>query len=165
MTGAAIVPAVTLLDETDVVKRLIQHSTVLLGIVVLLLAGKLADRTNVRLSLAIIGAGLALFVLASLVRQTWDVPYKGQRIRFVNNPLRGEYLLVDGVPVASGELGFHTEMRAAIPSGDTVRVLADAGLFSFRCRILVEPPIAAPANGAVSDAQLLAEVRRRGIQA
>ena len=164
MTTPMNSPAVTLLDETDVVKRLTQHSATLLGIVVLLSAAKVADR-NTRLSLAIIGVGLALLVVPALVRQIWEVAYKGQRIRFVNNPLSGENLFVDGVRVARGKLGFHTETRAVLSSGDTLKVVADAGLFTFRCRIFVEPVPVVAGSSALSDEQLLAEVRRRGIQA
>ena len=156
-------PAVTLLDETDVVKRLLQHGAILAGIVVLGSAAAVADR-NKTLALTIIAAGLGLLVVSMMVQQIWDVSYKSHRIRFVNNPLRGERLYVDGVRVARGKIGFRSEMHAAISSGELLKVVADAGFFRLRCRIFVEPAAGALEHAALSDEQLLAEVRRRGIQ-
>ena len=164
MTTPPVPSTVSLLDETDVVKRLVQHGTILVGIVDLASAAPLADRNRV-VALTLIALGLALLVVAAFVRQRWDVRYKDHRIRFVNNPLRGEHLFVNDVRVAKGQLGLRSELRAALSSGETLIAIADAGLVSFRCRLLVQPGIAPAATGILSDEQLLAEIRRRGIQA
>ena len=164
MTTPLNSPPVTLLDETDVAKRLIQHGAILLGIGVLASAAVVADR-NKPLALAIIAAGLGLLVASMMVRQIWEVFYKGHQIRIVTDPLRGEYLLLDGVRVARGKLGFRSEMRIALASGEKLTVLTDASFVSLRCRILVEPAEPAVGQASLSDEQLLAEIRRRGLRA
>ena len=164
MTTSAVPSAVSLLDETDVRKRLIQHGAFLAGIVTLAAAAALADERRA-IALVLIALGLALLVLSALVAQRWEVRYRGHAIRFVNNPLRGEHLYIDGVRVAKGKLGLRSELRAALASGETLMVIADAGLVTYRCRMFVQSEVAPVATGALSDEQLLAEIRRRGIQA
>lgn len=154
----------TLLDETDVARRLIQHGAIVAGIVVLASAVPFADR-QLGLTVALIAVGLSLILLSASVSQRWDVEYAGHRIRFVNNPLRGEHLFIDGVRVAKGQLGLRSELRATLASGETLTVIAEAGLVSFRCRMFVEPAGAPAEAGVLSDAALLAEIQRRGIKA
>ena len=156
--------AVSLLDETDVKKRLVQHGAVLIGIVLLASAAALADR-HLPVTLALILLGLPLIALSAFVSQRWDVHYAGHRIRFVNNPIRGEHLFIDDVRVAKGQLGLRSELRAALSSGETLTVIADAGLVSFRCRMFVQAADMPAAAGVLTDDQLLAEVQRRGIKA
>ena len=159
-----------LLDVTDRTLRLLQHGSVLAGIAVLVLAGTTANRPGGHaLALWMIAAGLGLFGAAAVTRQKWSVRYKGHEIRFENNPFLGEKLFIDKTLAAGrGKLGFRSETRGVIAAGDgigdTVIARTDAGFLTFRCRITVEPAETADAiPSAVSDEQLLAELRRRGL--
>ena len=163
MTTSAVPTRVSVLDETDVGKRLIQHGAILAGIILLGSAAPLANHRRMT-ALVLIAAGLGLLVLSACVVQRWEVRYKGQRLRFINNPLRGEFLYVNGMRVAKGKLGVRSELRGALASGETVVVIGDAGLVRYRCRIFIEPAPVPGTTGALSDEQLLAEIKRRGIQ-
>jgi hypothetical protein len=153
----------TLLDVTDTSKRLVQHGTVFAGIVVLLAARAVIDVWGLAATLVLIAVGLALFVVSSMTCQRWTVDYQGHAIAFENNPFRGEKLFIDGVLAAKGKIGVRSEMRAPIPSGrgagDVIVVQSEAGLLRLRCMIQAMPASA----GRASDAELLAEVRRRGL--
>jgi hypothetical protein len=157
-----------LLDVTDRTRRIGQHSAVFAGIAVLLIAGAVAKRPDsLVLAVWMIGGGLALMGAASLIKQRWTLNYKGHELRFENNPFLGEKLLIDNKLAGKGKVGFRSETRAVISDGDgigdTVIVRTEAGLFTLRCRITVETPEATAVPPAVSDEQLLAEVRRRGL--
>jgi hypothetical protein len=159
--------AATLLDETDVLRRVLQHTTILVAILLLASAAGVADST-LDSALALIAAGFALFAIGALIDQRWDVTYKGHRIRVVNNPFRGEKLFIDDVPVAKGQLGLRSEMRAPIAAGsgagDVIAATCEAGLLRYRCRIVAHHAAAVAAtSAALSDEQLVAELRRRGL--
>jgi len=160
-----------LLDATDKTLRPLQHGAVFAGVAVLLFAKVAANRPgSIALALWIIAVGLALFVAAAMVKQKWSVTYKGHTLRFENNPFLGEKLFIDNQRAGKGKVGYRSEMRAVIVSGDgagdTVIVRTEAGLLTLRCLITVEVHDAADAvPSAVSDEQLLAEVRRRGLRA
>lgn len=162
-------PEHQLLDVTDKTHRVLQHGAVLAGVVVLLFARVAADRADgVAFALGMIAVGLALFGAAAVVKQKWGVTYKDHDVRFENNPFLGEKLFIDNQLAGKGKLGFRSETRGVIAAGDgagdTVIVRTEAGLFTFRCRITVHALEAADAvPPAVSDEQLLAEVRRRGL--
>ena len=147
-----------LLDRTDTRKRLAQHGAILGAIALLLVAGRLAN-DSVALTVALIIAAGALFLIAAQTSQRFAATHQGHAILLQNNPLRGEKLFVDGVPVAKGRIGVTSEMRAPLPSGDDILVRTDAGLLTFRCRI------EAVSGGSIqaTDAHLIAEVRRRGL--
>jgi len=158
-----------LLDVTDRKLRPLQHGVVLAGVVVLLVAGAAAKRPEgIALTLWMIAGGLALIGAAAAIRQKWAVTYKGHDVRFENNPLLGEKLFIDNTSSGKGKLGYRSEIRAVIASGegagDTVIARTEAGLLTLRCRITAEGPgglVGVPS--AVSDEQLLAEARRRGL--
>ena len=158
-----------LLDVTDKTRRLLQHGAVFAGVAVLLLAGAAANRPGgLALALWMIAAGLALFVVAALIKQQWSVTYKGHEVRFENNPFLGEKLFIDGALAGKGKIGFKSETRGAITTGDgvgdTVIARTDAGLLTLRCQITAQTADAAGSvPPAISDEQLLAEVRRRGL--
>lgn len=158
-----------LLDVTDRTRRPLQHGAVIGGVAVLMLAGAVANRPgSLGLAIGMIAAGLALFAAAAVIKQKWSVVYKGHDVTFENNPFLGEKLLIDNRLAGKGKLGFRSEARGVIPSGDgagdVVIARSDAGLLTLRCRIAVEVKQAAmTVPPAVSDDQLLAEVRRRGL--
>lgn len=128
-----------LLDETDRARRLLQHGSIVVGVFVLLLAARVADRPGgLPVTLALMAAGFLLFVPAFVVRQRWSIRHAGQEIRVENSPLGGERLFLDGAMVAKGQLGRRSEMRAPLASGERLLVIAEAGLTSYRCRIGLE---------------------------
>ena len=129
-----------LLDETDWRRRVIQHGALFAGIGALVAALAVVDDEGGRaLAFGAIAGGLALFTIASFVKQRWAVTYKGHEIRFENNPFSGEKLFIDGAPAAKGRLGVHSEMRARLPEGDEIVVRSTAGLFRLQCRIDAVP--------------------------
>jgi hypothetical protein len=151
-----------LLDAIDQRNRLIQHGSIFAGIALLLIA-RYAAESNTAATLAFIAVALALFVVASSVWQRWAVDYQGYRSVVENNPFRGERLRIGGVVVAKGRLGVFSHMRATIatPSGkEEIVVRTEATFLRYRCIIRVVRSAAAAAG---SDAELLAEVRRRGL--
>ena len=138
-----------------------QHGATL-GAVVLMLAARGVAHASIAAALVLIAAGLGLFMLSGTVWQRWSIDYKGHRIVVENNPLRGERLLVDGVLAAKGAFGVISHMSATIttPSGpEQIFVRTEARLTWFRCVVTVFRGAVASA----SDAELLAEVRRRGL--
>lgn len=147
----------TLLDRTDRAQRALQHGPVLAGIVLLVATVPLVNTPGrFGAGVAALGAGLLAILAACFAKQRWRVVYKGHEIRFENNPFVGEKLFIDGEIAAKGQLGFRSEMQAAVQSGegagDRIYVIADSGLFSFRCRISVEEarPLAAIASNAAA---------------
>lgn len=155
-----------LLDVTDTTRRRWQHGLVVAGVGVLLFAKAAADRGLPMLVLLML-AGFALFGIAATIKQRWSVSYKGHDVRYENNPLSGERLFIDTQPTAKGKLGYRSEMRSVIANGDgagdTIVVHTEAGLFAFRCRITARPAASGGVPASVSDDQLLAELRRRGL--
>ena len=164
-------PEHLLLDVTDRTLRPLQHGAVFAGVLVLIIAGAVAKRPGsegIPLALWMIAGGLALFGVAAVIRQKWAVTYKGHEIRFENNPFLGEKLFIDNKIAGKGKVGYRSESRGVISAGDGVgdAVIAstEAGLLTLHCRITAQVPEAADAiPTAVSDQQLLAEVRRRGL--
>lgn len=158
-----------LLDAIDRTRRPAQHGAILAGILLLLATLSLLDPPGRRpFAAASAAAGLALLGIATRINQRWDVSYKGHRIRYVNNAMTGERLWIDDRPAGKGRLGIKSEIRVSIDDGeglgDVIVSRSIAGFLTFRCRILVEP--AAPQDAAavpLSDAALMAEVRRRGL--
>ena len=162
--------AVELLDATDTRKRLMQHGATLAGVGLLGAASFLVGRPGLLgAGLVCIALGLGLFAVSASVSQRWQVTYRGHPVRFENNPFRGERLYIDGELVGRGKIGFESELRGTIRSGagagDQIVSRSRAGLLTFRCRILAEPlrEVQATTPSSISDAQLLAEVRRRGL--
>jgi hypothetical protein len=158
-----------LLDVTDRARRRLQHGTVFTGVAVLLIAGAVAKRPGgIPLALWLIAGGLALFGVAAVTKQKWAVRYKGHDIRYENNPFLGEKLLIDSKFAGKGKTGYRSETRGVIASGDgagdTIIARTEAGLLSLHCRITaIEPDAGGDVPSALSDEQLLEEVRRRGL--
>lgn len=159
---------VTLLEERQTARRLLQHAPILLGVVVLIAAsGLVKSPSTFTWGLVAIGLGLASLAVTAFIEQRWEVSHKGHRIRYINNPYTGEKLFVDDRQAARGKIGIKSEMRTSIASGDgqgdTIVAQSEAGLFQFRCRIFVEP--ASIAGLKLTNDELLAEVQRRGLRA
>jgi len=152
-SGTDQVHSSVLLDATDSGRRLLQNGVVFLGVVGLMFAGAVLKKSIDGTAGAIGGTVAALSVLsmltAFLIQIRWDVTYKGHRVRFENDPFRGERLSVDGKRIATGGLGRQTVLRGAIPdgdgAGDLLTATCTAGYVSFQCRIVVEPAPAAAA--------------------
>ena len=152
----------TLLDETDTAIRARQHASIFAGIFLLLLSRALVESSSTSgFSMIAIGAAIMLFVLGATSDQQWELEYQSHRIRYRNNPLRGERLFIDDKAVARGKFGVHSEMRTTLPnSGETLGVHSQAGLLPLRCHIFIESP--PPASTAtLSDDELLAQFQRR----
>jgi len=158
-----------LLDVTDSTRRPLQHGAVFAGVLVLIVAGAVAKRPGgIAPALWMIALGLALFGIAAVIKQKWAVPYKGHEIRFENNPFLGEKLFIDDQFAGKGKVGYRSESRGVIAAGDgagdMIIARTEAGVLTVHCRITAQSPEAADAIAtAVSDEQLLAEVRRRGL--
>jgi hypothetical protein len=159
---------VTLLDETDRTRRRLQHGAILVGILLLLVTLGLLDPAVRPWGIASLAAGFSLLGAATRIDQEWSVDYKGHRVRYVNNPILGEKLFIDGERAGTGKIGIRSEIRAPIKqgdgAGDVIVARTTAGLMSFRCVIDAEP--ANPADAVppgLTDAVLLQEVRRRGL--
>lgn len=155
----------TLLDETDTAIRARQHASIFAGIALLLVSRALVESSSLSgFSIIAIGVAVMLFVLGATSDQRWELEYQSHRIRYQNNPLRGERLFIDDKAVARGKFGYRSEMRATLPnSGETLVVQSEAGLLRFRCHIFVESTAAKPTPDGLSDQELLAEVERRGL--
>lgn len=134
-----------LLDETDTGQRMRQHVLIFGGILdmvigLALASGMVSYNPVVRVAgVAVIAGGVAMVLLASRIRQRWQVGYEGHRIRFENDPIFGERLFIDDHLVARGGLGFSRRLEGDIQSGpaagDRIVALAEARFTSFRCRI------------------------------
>lgn len=144
-----------LLDETDTRQRARQHILILAGLVdmflgVALAVGMVTYNPLVRIAgLAIVAGGVGVVLLASRVRQRWEVEHEGHTIRFENDPIFGEKLFIDDHLVARGGLGFSKRLEGDIPSrpaGDRIVALSEARLASFRCRIEAHAPRAKAAD-------------------
>lgn len=88
-------------------------------------------------------AGLVLLVVTLLYPITWDVTYKGHRIRFQNYPCLAERLFIDGIVVDRGGIGIvmtlHGTIQGGDGAGDRIMALSYAGFSKFSCRIVAEP--------------------------
>ena len=72
-----------LLDVTHRARRRLQHGAVFTGVAVLLVAKVAGNRPGgIALILWLMAVGLALFVVAAVIKQKWTVPYKGHEIRY-----------------------------------------------------------------------------------
>ena len=158
-----------LLDVTDRTRRPLQHGAVFAGVAVLLLAKAAANRPEgIALTLWMMAGGFALFGAAAAIKQKWAVTYKGHDIRYENNPFLGEKLFLDNRLAGKGKTGYRSEIRGVFAggdgAGDTIIATTEAGFLKVHCRIAAHVPAAADAiPTAISDEQLLAEVRRRGL--
>jgi hypothetical protein len=151
-----------LLDVIDRQKRLIQHGSIVSAIGLLLAARFVAEARGAAGALALVAPALVLFAVAASVWQRWVIDYQGYRLIVENNPLRGERLLVGGTVVAKGTLGYISQMTTTIATAsgpEEILVRTEARLTWFRCVVRVIRSAAATA----SDAELLAEIRRRGL--
>jgi hypothetical protein len=151
-----------LLDVIDRRRRVIQHGAIVTAIGLLVAARFVADTRGATAALAFVAIALALLAVAASVWQRWVIDYQGYRLVVENNPLRGERLLVGGKVAAKGRLGFISEMTTTIATSsgpEEILVRTEARLTWFRCVVRVIRSAAASA----SDAELLAEVRRRGL--
>lgn len=139
-----------LLDETDTRQRTRQHVLILGGIAdmvigLALASGMVSYNPVVRVAgMAVIAGGLAMTLLASRIRQRWEVGHEGHRIRFENDPIFGEKLFIDDHLAARGGLGFSRRLEGDVQSGpavgDRIVALSEAGFTSFRCRIEAHTP-------------------------
>lgn len=139
-----------LLDETDTRQRVRQHVLIFAGILdmflgIALAAGMVSYNPVVRIAgVAIVAGGVAVLLLASRIRQRWEVSHEGHVIRFENDPIFGEKLFIDEHLVARGGLGFSKRLEGEIRSGrgggDRIVALSEARFTSFRCRIEAHTP-------------------------
>lgn len=139
----------TLLEATDVGRRLLQHGAVSAGIVVLAAEGLRARRHDPGpVDAAFLLLGFAFLTVGLVVKQRWSLPYRGHRIRFENSPLWSEKLFIDEELVAKGGLGKKKELSGTIRTGqgqgDEIVALSEAGLLRFRCRIFARPGAGSP---------------------
>jgi serine/threonine protein kinase len=106
---------------------------------------------------AMVGGIIIYVILLDRVRQRWSADYRGHTIRFEYSCVRGGSLFIDSVRIARGGIGFHSEIRGVIPSGqgagETIVVLADIGVV-FDCQILVE-------SGAMGESTRTARIASR----
>ena len=133
-----------LLEGSDYSTRLLQHS----GLLIVVLLGGIGVLTIVFdlgpfwLGIGPLTTAILLAVAVARTKQRWSVTYRGHPIRFENSCLTGESLFIDNVRVARGGVGLRNEVRAFIQrgegAGEEIVVLAEAGLYSFHCRIFVE---------------------------
>jgi tRNA A-37 threonylcarbamoyl transferase component Bud32 len=137
--------ATLLLDETDRSARQFQHLFFLGGMtwIVLGTVFTLVFPNKLPGAIALCVGGIAMLVMASRHRQQWEVDYLGHVIRFENGIYTSGRLMIDGNIVASGGVGFQTELSGRIPRGSGAghRIVAKthAGFRSFRCRLFAEP--------------------------
>jgi phage baseplate assembly protein gpV len=136
----------TLLEETDTRRRVLQQILVLAGgalVVAGLAACAFVHGAARGLSLAAVVAGAALIVAASRVLVRWEVPYEGHIIRFENSVVFGERLIIDGERITRGALGYSKVLEGTIKrgsrAGQTSRAESEAGVIRFRCKLTVEP--------------------------
>jgi Protein kinase domain/Domain of Unknown Function (DUF1080) len=137
-----------LLDATDTRRRLMQHSAMLGSLVILMLGlllivfGRRMEAETIAVGILAMFIGCGGLIGVSLVKQRWEVHYRGHTIRVVNSSFRGESLFIDDVPVARGGLGMRTELRGLIRqgdgAGDEIMVRCEPSVLSFRCRIFVK---------------------------
>jgi eukaryotic-like serine/threonine-protein kinase len=141
-------PLELLLEQTNTVRRIMQHGGIVAGfalsalsLLTMLLVGGSAPAV-----LALL-LGILILTVVLQLRQHWQVRYRGHNIRVESHYLRllsasPTMLFIDGVRVARGGLGAHSELRGRIPdgeaTGDEIVVRCDAGLMTFRCRIFVK---------------------------
>ena len=134
--------ALQLLEATDTIRRGLQHGALLGGFILLALGGSSALHSPAALNIGMIGLGVGLIALAAVVKQIWELEYKGHRIRFENSAIWAEKLFIDGELVARGGFGYRMELRGDIKRGDGMgdQIIArsGAGLLRFKCRIFVE---------------------------
>jgi hypothetical protein len=103
------------------------------------------------IAIALWVGGVGALVAASRVRQQWEIDYLGHSVRFENSVYTSGRLMIDAKTMASGGVGFRTELSARIPNGpgagDRILVKTRAGFLSFRCELFVEPKASIPAAG------------------
>jgi hypothetical protein len=86
----------------------------------------------------------AILILATLMYSiSWEVSYKGHRIRFQNHPCLAERLFVDGRIVDRGKVGVLNVLFGTIEAGegagDLITAISRAGFSTFSCRITAGP--------------------------
>ena len=148
-----------LLDEIDRAARRYQHFLLIGGLawIGIGLACAVLMPGLLPIAIALWIGGVGMMVAAGRVRQQWEIDYLGHNVRFENGVYTSGRLMIDGKTMASGGVGFRTELSARIPrghgAGDQIVVKTSAGFLSFRCRLFVQskasaPPLeASPAQG------------------
>jgi tRNA A-37 threonylcarbamoyl transferase component Bud32 len=160
LSGPSCIRSHKLLDATDSTRRLCQHAA-LTGAWFLVLCGMVISLTYMpSVGILVMVPSIPLIIVAAVIKQCWEVTYKGHRIRFENGVLSGSKLFLDDGLVRRGSIGFRIEMRARVKAGegvgDEIVVWTSAGLLSFRCRISVEEAEGIPSGAAVpAEAQAL----------
>jgi hypothetical protein len=136
-----------ILDATSRVKRSIQLFLLLVvGYVFLIFADSYRsglfqpDNRNAKVSPEFLYAFFVIGFIAPvaaavLIKHRWATEYKGRFLRFERSAIRGGKLFVDGELLARGSNELHTTIPSGSGAGDGIRVLTNAGVFSFRCRI------------------------------
>jgi regulation of enolase protein 1 (concanavalin A-like superfamily) len=154
-----------LVDDVDRRQRLRQHCGLLIGSVLLLIGFSNVNHSEG--GFVALLAGALVLTLTARIKQRWEVPYRGHRIRFENSCLFGERLLIDGEVAARGGFCGRRELRGPIRQGEAagaeVMVLIEAGLMRYRCRIFVEHPAPRPRPEAAPPAAAPARSRRRRV--
>src|SRR6185503_8887696 len=100
---------VTLLDASDTRRRLLQQGLPLAGAGLLLCGIGILASSGGRAWVAgsaLVALGVLAVGAAPLVLVSWDLDYKGHRIRFENSPVFGERLYIDGERISQGALGY-----------------------------------------------------------
>jgi hypothetical protein len=137
--------AITLLDARVTWRRLVQTVLPIAG--TLLAAVRIAQAVRAGGSWggwagATAVVGVVLIVVSLLHAVSWEVSYKGHRIRFQNHPCLAERLFIDGLLVDRGGFGVMMTLRGTIQggdgAGDRITATSRAGLWSFSCRIVAE---------------------------
>ncbi len=144
-----------ILDETDSSIRIVQNIALAAAVILIALGTVFAVLNPGRWQVYAIlnmGGGMACAAMA-VVRQRWEVEYRGHAIRFENSGF-GSELFIDNVKVAKSGMGLRRELRGVIPrgaaAGHQVKAIVEAGRVELRCRILVQPD-SAPATARDDD--------------
>jgi hypothetical protein len=163
-SGATKSGASLLLDETDRAARRYQHFLeiggfiwIAFGLIIAVIAFAVNMPAILPIPIVLWVGGVAALVAAGRIRQKWEIDYLGHSVRFENSVYTSGRLMIDGKTMASGGIGFRTELSARIPSGpgagDRIVVKTHAGFLSFHCQLFVEPKASASAIGINSGAE------------
>jgi predicted Ser/Thr protein kinase len=157
-SGATESGARLLLDETDRAARRYQHFfeiggfiSIQFGLIIAVIVFAVNMPALLPIPIALGASGVGALVAAGRIRQQWEIDYLGHSVRFENSVYTSGRLMIDGKTMASGGIGFRTELSARIPNGpgagDRIVVKTHAGFLSFRCQLFVEPKASTPGIG------------------
>ena len=139
---------VVLLDATDHARRIAQVGGPLVGgvlIVMGLSAGIVFSGTARLAAGAAVVAGLVCFGWGFQKLVRWEVDYKGHRIRLQNSVVFGERLYIEEERFQDDVAGYPKvlsgEIRSGVGAGDRIIASMRRTLFSYHCRIHVEPAV------------------------